>query len=149
MPRLTATVGVVTIALAFVPSAMGHVERPTRFPDPSTGRVPTYLTGGPVLVVCKQDSRDRILRSLDGELRQTNLALLEQCRFRHIQEAVNAAANQTRILVLPGVYREEPSRQAPYPDPACSQLMVPAAAGLTMVPSYEYQRRCPNAQNLI
>lgn len=149
MPRVTATVGVLTIALVFVPSAIAHAERPTRFPDPSAGRVPTLRTGGPVLVVCKQDSRERILRSLDGDLREKNLALLEQCRFRHIQEAVTAARNQTRILVLPGVYREEPSRRAPYPDPACSQLMVPAAAGLSMVPSYEYQRRCPNAQNLI
>ncbi|MFY9578263.1 MAG: hypothetical protein WAQ33_02970, partial [Gaiellaceae bacterium] len=38
-------------------------------------------------------------------------------------------------------------------DPACAALLVPAAgtAGdmAKLVPSYEYQRRCPNAQNLI
>jgi hypothetical protein len=136
-------------ALTLPVAALAHLERPSFFPDPSRGHVPSYRTTGPALVVCKPDSRTRIERRLKGRLRQENLRLLAQCRYRHVQEAVNAAANGTRILVLPGVYREEPSRAQPYPDPACAGLEVPAAGWPTFVPGYAYQRRCPNAQNLI
>jgi hypothetical protein len=63
---------------------------------------------------------------------------------------VDAAASGTRILVLPGVYREEPSRARPLADPACAAFVVPAPGDPTrQVASYDYQRRCPNAQNLI
>ena len=149
MPRLRATVGLITLGLAVVPPAFPHAERPTRFPDPSEGRVPAYRTSGPSIVVCKEDSGDRISRVLEDSLRRRNLDLLERCAFRHIQDAVNAASSGTRILALPGDYREEPSRRAPYPDPSCASLTVSPAAGPSAVPGYAYQRRCPNGQNLI
>ena len=61
---------------------------------------------------------------------------------------------------MPGVYREEPSRRAPEPDPNCandyeeigSSLLASGVAGNgggAKVANYEYQRKCPNAQNLI
>jgi hypothetical protein len=45
------------------------------------------------------------------------------------------------------VYREEPSRAALNPDPACAGLVVPLGNGT--IPAYEYHLRCPNALNLI
>jgi hypothetical protein len=136
------------VALAAPPLAVGHRERPTTFPDPSRGSVPKFRTGGETFVVCKADSRERIAK-LPASMRRRNLMLLKRCTFSDIQAAVNAAKNRTRILVLPGVYREEPSRVAPSPDPACADLLVAAAAGPTKVPGYRYQRKCPNDQNLI
>lgn len=142
-------VGVILlVARAWPPVALAHNERPVSFPDHTKGSVPVYRTTGPALVVCKPDSAGRIAR-LPAAARARNLALLPQCRSSHIQAAVNAAANGTRILILPGVYREEPSRAAPSPDPACTGLEVALEAGPGTVPGYEYQRRCPNAQNLI
>jgi hypothetical protein len=135
-------------ALVLPSGALAHLERPTTFPDPAAGSVPAYRTTGPSVVVCKPDSRRRILR-LTPTVRARNLAWFRRCRYRHIQAAVNAVRDGTRILVLPGVYREEPSRRRPANDPACESLLVPAAGSIQLVPSFEYQRRCPNAQNLI
>jgi hypothetical protein len=77
------------------------------------------------------------------------LSLLKRCQYHHIQRAVRAAANGFRIFVLPGRYREEPSRGAPYPDPRCRRALVRAQDHPRLVPGYAYQLRCPNAQNLI
>ena len=139
----------VVTAVAAPAVALAHIERPTTFPDSTRGSVPTIRTGGNSLVVCKPDSRVRIER-LKGLIRERNRELLRTCVYRHIQQAVDAATNGARILVLPGVYREEPSRQAPADDPRCAELKVevPDVAGLT-VPGYAYHRRCPNAHNLI
>ena len=73
---------------------------------------------------------------------------------------MNAAHNGAIIRVMPGVYREEPSRRAPEPDERCkddydtigSSILesgVTASGGGAKVANYEYQRKCPNAQNLI
>ena len=64
--------------------------------------------------------------------------------------------------MLPGIYREEPSRANPEPDKRCSDKYVRAdgpdpislgglleTAPRGMVATYEYQFHCPNAQNLI
>ena len=149
---LKSSVGLVALlalaVLVLAVDAAAHRERPTTFPDPSRGRVPEVRTSGPSVVVCKPDSAARIARMPDPA-RARARALLPRCAYEHIQAAVDAAANGTRILVLPGVYREEPSRSKPYPDPACASLEVPPAAGPGTVPGYEYTLRCPNAQNLI
>ena len=113
------TVGflIVALALALPAGAFGHAERPAYFPnfDPVSeqfldpfGKVPEYRKDGRSLVVCKEDSAKRIRELPEGKLRDENLALLEECRFEHIQEAVDEAENKTRILVLPGVYKEQP-----------------------------------------
>jgi hypothetical protein len=117
-----------------------HEERPSQFPA-EPGEVPTYRTTGPALVVCSADSGNRI-RQLARPLRNFNRSLLGRCRFDTIQDAVNAVTEQgSRILVLPGVYREEA-----YAGPAegdCAEL-DPGS-----VLSYEEQYRCPHVQNLI
>ncbi|HZB23528.1 MAG TPA: right-handed parallel beta-helix repeat-containing protein [Gaiellaceae bacterium] len=132
---------VVLAALALPPAALGHLERPVSFPDHLKGAVPPYRTTGPSVVVCKPDSRARIAR-LAPAARRRNAALLPSCRFSHVDAAVRAASSGTRILVLPGVYREEPSRAAPYDDPRCATLRP-------VYSTYELQQTCPNAENLV
>ncbi|MBA3301519.1 MAG: hypothetical protein H0T15_06580, partial [Thermoleophilaceae bacterium] len=105
------------------------------------------------------------IRKSQRDLRQ-RLKLLKECKFEHIQAAVDAASNGDRILMMPGVYKEEPSRANPEPDPRCKSNYVDDARGApptnpggfltetvtgkrNQVPSYEYHLGCPNAQNLI
>jgi hypothetical protein len=98
-------------------------------------------------VVCKPGSRRRIERRLRGAVERRNLRLLRRCRFRHIQAAVNRARSGQRILVLPGVYSEQPSRRVPSDDPRCEGDRYEGEERGTK--SYAFQRDCPNAQNLI
>jgi hypothetical protein len=157
-PALLASVVVLAVA---APAALAHPERQAHFPEGSVGAVPKYRsTGEQVLVVCKGDSARRIRRTFSGALEDRRLRQLSRCRFRHIQAAVNRARNGAIIRIMPGVYREGPSRRAPEPDPRCaahydeigSSLLASGVAGEgggAKVANYEYQRRCPNAQNLI
>jgi hypothetical protein len=153
-------------ALLLPAVALGHAERPAYYPNwdkenqrflEPVGEVPQYRTRGPSRVVCaggRAATAKRIKRIFKGNsrkmrrLRAKRLEINQRCRYRTIQAAVDAAKNGDRILIMPGVYREEPSRRAPEPDPACKDLYVESENG-TMVASYEYQRQCPNAQNLI
>ena len=138
-----AAVGALGVAL---PSGAGaHEERATTFPDPNQGSFPQYRTDGPYLVVCKSDTRRRIA-DYDGALRKQNQTLLARCQFRNIQAAVNKATNNTRIFVLPGIYHETPStRPAP---PGCEAIYDQVAQG-NIVLTYDQERQCPNAKNLI
>jgi hypothetical protein len=160
---MRSTLIAVIITLFAAPVALAHPERHAFFPDGNVGAVPTFRsTAGQVLVVCKKDSAKRIRRAFKGSkrLRHKRLQQLRKCRFQHIQAAVNAAHNGAIIRVMPGVYREEPSRRTPEPDERCkddydtigSSILesgVTAAGGGAKVANYEYQRKCPNAQNLI
>lgn len=128
-------------ALLALPSpASAHAEREVTFPS-GTGSVPRYRTGGPTLLVCKRGSLQRI-RRLPPKLREDNLALYERCRedgYGHIQAAVDAVRRRgTRILILPGVYREGPSARKD-----CASVDEDG------ILSYETQRACPHDQNLI
>src|SRR5690606_13632786 len=92
-----------------------------------------------------------------------NQALFEQCLrsgFRHLQQAVDAASAGTTILVLPGLYQEEPSL-APL-SAECANLDAPwvdsGGSGKDandrhrasyQVLSYEQQVSCPHNQNLV
>ena len=153
-------------AVALPASSLGHAERSAFFPNHEEGSVPVNRFRAPSLVVCKPDSGRRIRRTMRGRILRENLGHLRRCRFRHIQQAVNAARNGHKILILPGVYREEPSVKTPEPDPKCEGMYeqsggLPLGSGGLLggetggggdgsrVPSYEYQRNCPNAQNLI
>ena len=154
--RLLTVLAALTLVSAIgAGSAYGHAERLSYYPNHKLGSVPKYKRSGPALVVCKSDSRARIRKQLSGRAERRNLALLKRCDYRDIQAAVNAAENGTRILVLPGVYREEPSRRVAEPAEACSgdyqEYDAPGYqdSGKVRVPSFEYQRKCPNAQNLI
>jgi len=170
---------------AFVPlatpqQASSHPERKTFFPDHTKSSVPKYRTRGPSRVVCRKDSRRIIRTTFRGrgrkitKMRNTRLRLLKRCSYRHIQRAVNAAKNGDRILILPGVYKEEPSlgqkdsgfdvNKTAYDKSkdtsACKDLYEgvgnPLESGVSgsvndqaFVPMYEYHRKCPNLQNLI
>jgi hypothetical protein len=141
MSRLpaVAVLCVVELALAAVP-VLAHEEREVQFPDGS-GSVPQYrpMVADPHLVVCKPDSEQRIAQIGDPALRSTNQQLLAECRFGHIQDALDAVAQRgTTIYVLPGVYREDPYRSQPKCAKSFGQVM-----------SYAEQRSCPHAQNLI
>jgi hypothetical protein len=157
---VSAVVAAALVAMLVPTLAAGHAERKTNFPDFRLGAVPKNRTSGPSLVVCKSDSLKRTKRSWRGDKRTTRkmLRILKRCKFQDIQAAVNAAKNGYRILVFPGVYREEPSRAVPVDDPKCANMketsgVTPGGLGLPeqqqTVPSYAYHRNCPNAQNLI
>ncbi|MFB9234883.1 right-handed parallel beta-helix repeat-containing protein [Plantactinospora siamensis] len=133
--------------------AAAHDERPPVYPD-GTGSVPAYRTGGPQLLVCKADPVDFAARiaGFPADLRARNLALFAECQrggYRHLQAAVDAApAAGARILMLPGVYQEEPSL-AP-PTGGCDTLDAPWSSNRQyQVLSYEQQRDCPHVQNLV
>ena len=154
--RTLSLLAAVTLLLAIAATAAyGHAERLSYYPNHKLGEVPKYRTTGKALVVCKADSGRRIRRLLNGRAERRNLKLLDRCRFRHVQAAVNAAKSNYRILILPGVYREEPSRRVPEPNPRCAgdyqEYANPrfGATDTVRVANYDYQRRCRNAQNLI
>ena len=154
--RLLRVLVVLTALMAIAAgSAYGHAERLTYYPDHKLGKVPKYRTTGKALVVCKRSSEKRIRRQLSGPAERRNLRLLDRCRYSHIQAAVDAARNGNRILILPGVYREEPSRRVVEPNPRCKgdyQTYQDPGFGATdviKVANYDYQRTCKNAQNLI
>jgi hypothetical protein len=82
-------------------------------------------------------------------LRQVNRALKKRCKYSSIQEAVTASGNDDRVVIMPGLYTEQKSREAPTHDPACAQYQIENDKGETGAVSYEYQYHCPNDQNLI
>jgi hypothetical protein len=135
------------LSLLALPTRAGaHAERESFFPDHNQGAFPEYRTTGPSLVVCKPESRRLIGDIRDKHLRKENTRLLRKCGFSHIQAAVNAAGNNARIQVLPGTYREEPSRG---PAPAGCEDVYQRTANGDYALTYDEHRQCPHAQNLI
>ena len=138
--------------------AAAHKERPITSP-PREGSVPDLARKSRhTLVVCKASSRPsrealgqirERLRGNSGDREQAKAALaawkqntkfFRKCRYEHIQEAVNDAGDDTTIKVLPGLYREEPSRAAP-------SHGTPDLPGGSY--SYDYHVAHPNDANLI
>jgi hypothetical protein len=78
-----------------------------------------------------------------------NRRLLKMCKYKEIQPAVNAAGNNDRIVVMPGIYTEPTSRAQPTFDPKCDKYEINTEFGDPGALSYEYHRHCPNDQNLI
>jgi Right handed beta helix region len=135
---------------------------------PSVRSLDSALTGpDETRVVCKEDSLDlakaainkahdkgyKILPSDDkrkmgknkaADMKELNSDLFDACEYEHIQEAVTDSGNNDRIVVMPGHYIEEPSREALTDDPACDEFELPDGSV-----SYEYQANCPNDQSLI
>jgi hypothetical protein len=131
-------------------------------------------TGGPGVtrVVCQPDSLTRLQASLVNArktgyllrptqprqkikaaegiaLTKLNKKLFKHCAFNSIQAAVNASGNNDRVVVMPGLYTEPKSREAPTNDPSCAQYKIKNDRGDTGAVSYAYQFHCPNDQNLI
>ncbi len=147
------------VALLTTTPAAAHKERPIASPA-RTGAVPSLVRVNPrSLVVCKPTSQptpeelaeiEQRLATTTGDAHaqaqrdlaawQRNSELFTRCCFEHIQAAVDAAGDDTDILVMPGVYREEPSRLFP----TTSQGDLGDGAY-----SYEYQAANPHDQNLI
>lgn len=156
MARLNQVIGVALLAaivLAPATPAAAHDERTPVYPD-GTGSVPAYRTAGPQLLVCKTDAADfaRRVAGFPADIRARNLTLFAECQrsgYRHLQAAVDAAQLPgTRILVLPGLYQEEPSLAAPSAD--CAAVDAPWSANrLYQVLSFAQQQACPNLQNLV
>lgn len=173
MPRSLALALLTAVLLALVPMvASGHPERPTVFPEvngvPPQAEIPTYRSRGPSHVVCKRDSRSLLKRMYrrDARVLRSRLRTLDRCKFRHIQSAVNAARSGDRILIMPGVYREEPSRRVPvgtfgqepcpgdYAETEGFANSAPPPAGPRsndppVRPNRNFHRKCPNSHNLI
>jgi hypothetical protein len=132
---------VIGLMLAGLAPAFAHEERESLFPDQGA-EVPTYRpfdASAPHLVVCKDDSPERIAEIDDPRLRAFNRQLLAECDFEHIQAAVDAVSVAgSNIYVLPGLYREEPSVEA-----ACAQEYDGG------VVTYEQQVDCGAIVNLV
>jgi len=151
-----------TAVLLLVPGlALAHNER--RDPSPvRPGPVPAIDRVNPSsVVVCKASSKPTRAehRDIHQRLRTTtgdalaqakreetawhrNSKLFKRCQFEHIQEAVNATGNDVDILVLPGLYREEPSRAAPTSCNTCGDNSDGSF-------SFAYHLAHPNDQSLI
>jgi hypothetical protein len=71
-------------------------------------------------------------------LARINRTLADRCRFRHIQAAVRRAGNNDRVVVMPGLYLEEPSRRKPTDDPRCVQYEEESENGAGAA-TYRYQ----------
>ncbi|HEX2129654.1 MAG TPA: right-handed parallel beta-helix repeat-containing protein [Solirubrobacterales bacterium] len=152
------------------PAAGGEVPKPRPLATAVTGKGP-----GEVRVVCQgADGGESLARlrqtlakattkgwrlrpSLDREkvsdkkaarLVRLNRKLARQCEYHSVQDAVNASGNNDRVVVMPGIYREPQSRRSPVNDPRCADLTTTDTSGAE-TPSYAYQVKCPNDQNLI
>ena len=167
---LALLVAIIALALALLAATgvQGHPERPTLYPPLNQASVPEFRTTGRALVVCKRSSKKRLKRSWAGRPRKLKkrLRLLKRCRYRHIQSAVNKARSGYRILIMPGVYREEPSRKVPfgvYQEGPCPNDYVetegftnqapppggPRSNDPPVRPNRDFHRKCPNSHNLI
>jgi len=131
---------------------------------------------GDTLVVCKgadgKRSMKRLTRSVrrarksgyrlrPSEARRTlkpkrakrllriNRRLARKCSFHSVQKAVFKSRNNDRVVIMPGRYMEQHSRNQPVNDPKCNPSMLQENASGALTPSYEYQAKCPNDQNLI
>jgi hypothetical protein len=145
---------------------VGHPERTTVFPNLHVGKVPKVRHSGKALYVCRPDSARLVKKFFDGKQRKLRLSQVKRCRFRNIQAAINHAKSGYRIRILPGVYKEKPSRRVPvggYEEPPCNNDYVetegftntaPPPAGPRsndppVRPDRNYQVKCPNSKNLI
>lgn len=165
------------VLMLFSLDAFAHAERASFFPakDVRAQHQPVYrplidaagqvTLQSPRLVVCKksgdegvatgQDSASLIARLPAGALRSANEKLLAECKYQHLQAAVDAVtARGSNIYVLPGLYREQPSIRAleenygarVAADRSYCQAVVARGPGQL---SYQEQFRCPHIQNTV
>lgn len=98
--------GLVVTVLAAPGSA--HEEREASFPN-GKGQRPTFLgyDNDRSRVVCKPSSDRRIAAMPDGRMKRISRVMLDDCRFRSIQSAINSVKHRkTSVYVLPGTYSE-------------------------------------------
>jgi hypothetical protein len=159
VPRL---VRLVLVALFVLVSSLAsaHSERPIASPI-RPGPVPDLnRKNSKSIVVCKASSKptrpqhkaiiqrikhpsspeDLAQARLDETAWHRNSKLFKRCAYEHIQQALNAATDDTDVFVMPGLYREEPSRA----QPTSSHGDNPDGTY-----SYEWHVAHPNDANLI
>jgi hypothetical protein len=152
---------------AVSPAAGGKVPKARSLASAVTGAGP-----GEVRVVCKENSLQLARRSIsraedrgfrlrpslpkrklsDGQadrLLEINGELIKMCEYRLVQRAIDDSGNNDRVVIMPGRYKEGASRRAPVNDPKCNPSMLQADQSGAMTPSYKYQAKCSNDQNLI
>jgi Right handed beta helix region len=95
------------------------------------------------------DKKKRIGEKKAENLLEFNKRLFRKCNFDSIQDAVDAAGNNDRIVIMPGTYTEPDSRAAPTNDPKCASLLEENDEAETDALSYKYHLECPNDQSLI
>ncbi|MDX6663965.1 MAG: hypothetical protein QOG68_171, partial [Solirubrobacteraceae bacterium] len=157
----------VLLALLVLPAtAAAHPERLTSFGWPASGKVPVYRTTGPSNVVCKDNSGAILRKTFTGKTLKSRLKTLNHCAYHDIQAAINKAKSGYRILIMPGVYKEQPSRRVPFGapgQPPCANdyVTVESAYGQAPPPvgpasndkperaNRNYAIKCPNSKNLI
>lgn len=127
---------------------------------------------GKTRVVCQENSIQRLKKSLRkgmkngwrlrpsqprkqvesedaAKLIEFNKKLSGHCRYDSIQKAILRSGNNDRVVVMPGIYTEPKSREAPTNDPRCDDFEIENDKGSSRALSYAYQVNCPNDQNLI
>lgn len=148
--------------------ASAHPERTTKFPFPANGHVPKYRTRGPSVVVCKPVSKRLLQREFrhDPRTLASRLRTYKRCRFGNIQSAINRARSGFRVLIMPGTYRETPSRRTSFGAPGkppCANDYVTIEGDFRFAPppagpasndppdraNRNYAIKCPNSKNLI
>ncbi|ABL81291.1 hypothetical protein Noca_1778 [Nocardioides sp. JS614] len=173
---LVAAATVLTM-LAGAPPAGAHEERPAQFPD-GTGHRPSFLgfDNPRQRVVCGSDSGRLIAALPEGAVKDRNERLLDSCRYRSIQDAIDSVRKrQTSVYVLPGTYHEakwaraersdycshlQTSSTSPLPfseyigslsspDPGAEQAAADSGESNPIALSYADQRRCAHNLNLI
>ena len=157
--RIAGAAGIASVlSLLGAPMAGAHADRDVVLPDGS-GSVPDYRTADDAvetLLVCNPDEADFVRRVADfpADLRRRNLELFAECQdrgFSTVQEAVDAVTQPgTNIYLLPGEYREEPSR--PEPTGECAELDRPVYDGghyQYQILEFDDQVACPTNQNLV
>jgi hypothetical protein len=93
--------------------------------------------------------RKRLSEEEAERLLAFNERLFRKCNFDSIQDAVDAAGNNDRIVIMPGIYTEPDSRAAPTNDPACTDLLEDNDEGSSSALSYAHHLKCPNDQSLV
>ncbi len=156
------------VCLAIATAASAHPERITSFEYPVMGHVPTYRKTGHLNVVCKKNSAKLLRKEFHKQPRtlKKRLALVKRCRYRDIQTAINHSKSGYRIQILPGIYKEIPSRKVPFGapgQPPCANNYVVVEEGYGKSPppggprsndkpdraDRNYVIKCPNSKNLI
>jgi hypothetical protein len=152
--RWRAAGAAIGFTLALLPAAgLAHSERPAANPpnnsavQPPTRRAVDAADPN-VLVVCKPESRGIINSWPAGwnYLKAKDDALLDKCRFNHLQAAIDAVPRSgTTIAVLPGTYYEEPSKRSE--GPRCDMLLANVSRNPKL--SYAEQEACPHVTQLV
>ncbi len=94
------------------------------------------------------EDRRKLSKKKGAKLTAQNEKLAKQCEYTEIQPAVFDSANNDRIVIMPGRYKEPTARKEPINDPECADMTQQDSSGAE-TPSYRYQTLCPNDQNLI